>query len=146
MSLDSNSVAKNRLSQQDRILLMLNEAGSAGCTSEDLLHVSHRFSGRVYDLRQKGWNITTQDRPGTEMVVYVLHPDVVQHNQPDLLQQVPPAKPSAAPATGLCVCGHVKGWHSHGKDGCSDCMCSHFTEQVQSDPGRFTLEEADGKA
>jgi hypothetical protein len=78
--------AERRLTHADEILSLLQDAGSDGVTSEKLLSVTWRFSGRIYDLRQKGWNIQTLDRPGTECARFVLIPGKFDLSQPELFE------------------------------------------------------------
>jgi hypothetical protein len=84
-----------RLTDQERVLLMLNQAGLDGVTTAQLLTISHRFSARIWDLRKKGWNIVTKDVPGEEWARFVLVPEVINVPQLELLPVplVPGARP-----------------------------------------------------
>lgn len=128
MSLEAKPLAAKRLSQQDRILLALHEAGPKGCTTEELSKLALRFGGRIYDLRQKGWIIKSSSMPGTESELYVLVRAVAQVPQPDLLQPQAPARPVAPMLVGVCTCAHMKAHHAHGTGYCRDCLCSAFEE------------------
>lgn len=75
--LDAKDTATKRLTQQERILLALVEAGPRGCTSAELYAIGFRFGGRIFELRRKGWKIATEAIPGTQLDRYVLTPDVV---------------------------------------------------------------------
>ena len=62
---------EKRARQADIILSMLQDAGPAGCTSEELNPIAFRYVDVIFKLRKKGWIIETQKREGTELVRYV---------------------------------------------------------------------------
>ena len=46
--------------QRLKILKLLHERGSQGATNAELNKICFRFSGRIYELRQAGYDIKTQ--------------------------------------------------------------------------------------
>ncbi len=124
--------AVKRVSHQDQVLALLKKAGPKGCTTGTLCEVSHRFSARIWDLKQKGHNILTVGLEGTDSCAFVLVDPVNVVAQPDLLRAPAPAKPSNDNATGICECGHMAAWHRPVKGGghkCAECPCTEIRPQ-----------------
>lgn len=130
MSLDAKARAGSRLTLQDQVLDLLKKAGARGCTGEELSSITWRFGACLFELRKKGWTITTQDRPGTDVPLYLLTPGTVTPSkQVDLMRQGAPARPSAGPVVGFCKCGHLAAQHRPGGGRCFDCDCQGFHSQ-----------------
>ncbi len=123
--------AAKRTTYMDQVLAQLQAAGPRGMTTADLCNIHHRFSATIFQLRARGWAITTIDQEHAESSLYILDPSIKPVNQPDLVQRVPPARPSAPPVAGLCDCGHVAGMHRPTQDGhaCTACVCTEFKQQ-----------------
>lgn len=124
--------AAKRVSLQDQILALLKKAGPKGCNTLTLAEVTHRFSARIWDLKQKGWDILTVGLEGTDNCAYVLQDQAKPVPQPDLLRAAAPAKPSNDLMEGICDCGHMAAWHRPVKGGghkCAECPCTTFKSQ-----------------
>ena len=85
MSLDAKETAEKRLSQRERILEALRDAGEAGCTSAELNAIGFRYGGRIYELRKLGYDIRTSEIPGSQLARFVLKPEVLATGQLELL-------------------------------------------------------------
>ena len=52
-------MTERRENQRDRILALLQAAGARGVTNRALNEVCFRYGGRLFELRQQGWEIET---------------------------------------------------------------------------------------
>lgn len=60
------------MSQRDQVLKMLREAGRRGVTNSELNHhVGYRYSARVFELRNRGFDIETVNGKGGLCTFYL---------------------------------------------------------------------------